>query len=66
MKCLRNKRLVPFMVFICWTLSTKIPAQNTYALVIGLSKYQEITPLQFADRDAVAFTEYLKTISNGY
>ncbi len=61
MKRLTNKSLVQFMVFFCWILSTEIPAQTTYALVIGLSQYKEITPLQFADRDAVAFAEFLKT-----
>ena len=31
------------------------------ALVIGISQYKEVTPLQFADKDALAFAEFLKT-----
>ncbi len=45
------------LIFIA--ISTQ--AQNQYALLIGISQYKEVTPLQFADRDAVAFAEFLKT-----
>lgn len=32
---------------------------NTYALIIGISRYQNFTPLKYADRDAQAFYSYL-------
>lgn len=35
-------------------------AQQTYAIVIGISKYRQISPLQFADKDALAFAAFLK------
>ena len=34
---------------------------KTYALIVGLSEYKEIAPLQFADRDATAFAGFLTT-----
>lgn len=34
-------------------------AGDTYAIVIGISKYKDVTPLKFADRDARVFAEYL-------
>jgi uncharacterized caspase-like protein len=57
MKKLPNLTLIIGLLY----LSAQLQSQNTYALVIGISKYKEITPLQYADRDAVAFTEFLKT-----
>ncbi len=32
---------------------------TTYAMVIGISKYKEVNPLNFADKDAIAFFDYL-------
>ncbi len=32
---------------------------TTYAIVIGISKYKEVMPLNFADRDAQVFADYL-------
>lgn len=32
---------------------------NTYAIIIGISKYKNIPPLQYADKDAIAFYNYL-------
>lgn len=32
-----------------------------HAVVIGVSKYKSVRPLRFADRDAVAFADYLRT-----
>ena len=32
---------------------------TTYALVIGISKYKEVNPLNFADKDAMVFADYL-------
>ena len=61
MKTLRNS--VPKRCATLWLLFIAIStqAQNQYALLIGISQYKEVTPLQFADRDAIAFAEFLKT-----
>jgi hypothetical protein len=48
------------LIFVLNLFYTSLGAQSTYALVIGISNYKEITPLQFADKDAVAFAEFLK------
>ncbi len=52
---------------LCWGLlalgflsATHLFAQKTYALVIGLSKYKVLTPLEYADRDALALVDYLQ------
>lgn len=42
-------------------LSVQAQGPKTYALIIGISQYKEVSALQFADRDATAFAEYLKT-----
>ncbi|MCZ2337959.1 MAG: caspase family protein [Chitinophagales bacterium] len=45
-----------------------IPASgNTYALIIGISKYadKQITQLKYADRDAKTFEEFLKSKAGG-
>jgi uncharacterized caspase-like protein len=39
--------------------SPDTPDGNTYAIVIGISKYKNIPPLQYADKDAMAFYDYL-------
>jgi tetratricopeptide (TPR) repeat protein len=54
------KRINLLTSLLLCIFSYTVHTQNTYALVIGLSKYKEITPLQFADRDALAFAECLK------
>ncbi len=61
MNRLSNFRLTLISLILTCVSLSNLHAQNTYALVIGLSQYKEITPLQFADRDAVAFAEFLKT-----
>lgn len=38
--------------------SNTIPG-NTYAIVIGISKYKNIQPLKYADKDAISFFDYL-------
>ena len=40
-------------------------AGDTYALIIGISKYQNIQSLEFADRDALAFYNYLRSKAGG-
>ena len=32
---------------------------NTYAIIIGISNYMNLPPLQYADKDAIAFYDYL-------
>ncbi len=39
----------------------KVKAQNTYALIVGISQYKEMPALQYADRDAIAFAEFVKS-----
>ena len=56
------KKLTSLSLILLFSFSyIHLSAQNTYALVIGISQYKEITPLQFADRDAVSFAEFVKT-----
>ncbi|MCD4730557.1 MAG: caspase family protein, partial [Bacteroidales bacterium] len=38
---------------------------NTYALIIGIADYQEVTDLEFADKDARAFASFLTSKSGG-
>ncbi|HNU88489.1 MAG TPA: caspase family protein, partial [Ferruginibacter sp.] len=40
---------------------------NVYALLVGISKYSDpdIPPLQFADRDAVVFADFLQSKAGG-
>ena len=47
--------------------SKEINSNNTYAVVVGISDYQdpEISDLQFADDDALAFAEYLQSPIGG-
>lgn len=43
----------------------KILSGKTYAIIIGLSKYKNVINLQYADRDALAFRNYLvKNLNN--
>lgn len=48
------------LVLFCWFCSVSVFAQNTYALIIGISQYKEMPALQYADRDAIAFAEFVK------
>lgn len=38
---------------------------DTYALVVGISNYQEVDTLQYAHRDALAFAQYLMSPAGG-
>lgn len=38
---------------------------NTYAIIIGISKYKSVTPLEYADRDAQAFENFLLSGAGG-
>jgi tetratricopeptide (TPR) repeat protein/uncharacterized caspase-like protein len=37
----------------------------TYAIIIGISNYKNVTPLQYADRDAQAFENFLASDAGG-
>ena len=56
------KKLQFLILITCaWVLSPlKIQAQNTYALIVGISQYKEMPALQYADRDAIAFADFVK------
>lgn len=41
------------------------PSGKVYALIVGVSKYSEVVPLKYANRDAEAFAEFLKSKSGG-
>src|SRR5450432_185485 len=40
-----------------------VPEGKTRALIVGISKYEFIDSLQYADRDAQVFADYLRTNS---
>ena len=41
------------------------PKGTTYALIVGISSYQYLTPLKYADRDAVLFKDFLTSKAGG-
>src|SRR5688572_23618268 len=41
------------------------PTPNSYAIVVGISKYRYIKPLTYADKDAELFSELLKSGAGG-
>ena len=43
----------------------QIPKGKTYALIFGISKYQNFRSLNYADRDAIAFHSYLSSKTGG-
>ena len=67
MKKQKNFFLLLLSAFCCLQLSTKAQSQpaarNTYAIVIGISGYQDpiIPRLTYADRDAGFFADWLKS-----
>src|SRR5436190_2368867 len=44
---------------------TTIKGSQTFALIVGVSKYKYIRPLSFADKDAQLFKDYLKSPGGG-
>jgi len=61
-----------FALILCFVFCNSINAQTvqkgkTYAVVIGISKYQNIgiSELRFANRDAAMFAEYLQSKAGG-
>ena len=56
------KLCILLLISLFWIdSSAQSPKPSTYAIIIGLSEYKEVSPLQFADRDAIAFADFLKT-----
>ncbi|MBK9569340.1 MAG: caspase family protein [Chitinophagaceae bacterium] len=41
------------------------PAGNTYAIIVGISKYKVVRPLQYAHKDAQAFEAFLLSDAGG-
>lgn len=60
------------LAFLCFIYSFSALTQNrnnnTYAIVIGVSQYDDasIPALQFAERDAMAFADYLESKAGGF
>ncbi len=62
--CLLSLALVFFNInLLCQPLTTSL--NNTYAVVVGISDYQHLPDLRFADKDALAFAEWLQSSAGG-
>ncbi|HQJ75997.1 MAG TPA: caspase family protein, partial [Bacteroidota bacterium] len=74
------RRFLVSILFICFTLTlysqegkkgvevveeVKGDKGKTWALIIGISKYQKLNSLKYADRDALSFYDFLKTAAVG-
>ena len=64
------KQLCIFIVIIFWSkiiFAQQETAPKTYALIIGVAKYldPEIPQLQYSDRDATIFADFLKSKAGG-
>jgi len=44
---------------------TTVKGPQTFAIIIGISKYKYVRPLSFADKDAEMFRDYLKSPGGG-
>ena len=44
---------------------TTVTGPQTFALVMGISKYKFIRPLNFADKDAEMFRDFMKSPAGG-
>ena len=44
---------------------TTITGPQTFAMIMGISKYKNVRPLTYADKDAVMFKDYLKSPAGG-
>ena len=70
---MRNSILLLSFVFFLFNSHAQVttpPATNdtsakTYAIIIGISNYKFIQPLDFADKDAGLFRDFLKTPGGG-
>ena len=58
-------KLASFIFFISiWSPSQATFAEQNKALIIGISQYQQISSLKFADADALEFSQLLTEFSN--
>ena len=73
--------LVPILIFLCLSafIATKTAAQvsppkprdttitgpQTFAMIMGISKYKFVRQLSFADKDAEMFRDFLKSPAGG-
>ena len=44
---------------------TTIQGPQTFAIVVGVSEYKYVKPLTYADKDAILFSDYLKSPGGG-
>ncbi|HYC40065.1 MAG TPA: caspase family protein [Chitinophagaceae bacterium] len=44
---------------------TSVSGPQTFAIIVGISNYKYVKPLQFADKDAELFRDYLKSPAGG-
>lgn len=80
-KAAMKKRVFSVLILLCVFLSSSFaqgdrggtvtnvqpaaPTGRVYALIVGVSKYNEVTSLKYANRDALAFADYLKSKAGG-
>jgi len=59
--------LVPLFKVLLFAQNTSPAVPQVYAMVVGISSYQDgkIPNLKFADKDAIAFADFLKTPNAG-
>lgn len=57
---MKTLNLFATLIFLGFAATT-LEAQSTYALIVGISQYKEMPALQYADRDAIAFAEFVKS-----
>jgi hypothetical protein len=73
-----KKQWIVFILLIVLSLRTVLQAQvpfkprdpavsgsQTFAIVLGISKYKHVRPLTYADKDALLFKDYLKSPAGG-
>jgi tetratricopeptide (TPR) repeat protein len=59
------------VILLCWlhqSFAQDAPAEQgpqTYAMIVGISNYKFIRPLNYADKDAELFRDYLKSPGGG-
>ena len=57
--------MIPVLIFFTPPGFAQNNSGETYAIVVGISKYRYIKPLSYADSDAELFTELLKSRAGG-
>jgi Flp pilus assembly protein TadD len=67
------RQLIFFLVISCFisaraitqSAGNSLPASNTFAIIVGISEYENITKLNFAHRDAEEFEKFLLSKAGG-